>query len=155
MAYVKRRAITANVTDHVIKYYTHKRYCVSKEIGLCKRGRLRADFLALNTKREIIIVEVKSCVQDFRTDKKWHKYLPYCNKLYFALTEDTWRAIQSEIPKGIGVMILNDYGLTIVQSAKRRTVDLDHQLEILTRLAFRQADYNRYKYVHKIKNIGS
>lgn len=155
MAYVKRRAVTANVTDHVIKYYTHKRYCVSKEIGLCKRGRLRADFLALNTKREIIIVEVKSCVQDFRTDKKWHKYLPYCNKLYFALPFDVWEKLKSEIPKGIGVMVTNDYGMTIVQCAKRRDVDLDHQLEVLTRLAFRQADYNRYKYVHKIKNIGS
>ena len=155
MAYLKRRTVTASVTDHVIQYYTQKRYCVSKEIGLCKRGRLRADFLALNTKREIIIVEVKSCVQDFRTDKKWHKYLPYCNKLYFALTPKVWEKLKTEIPKGIGVMTTNDYGVTVVQSAKRRDVDLDHQLEILTRLAFRQADYNRYKYVHKIKNIGS
>ena len=155
MGYLKRKTITASVGDQVAKYYTDKRYCVSKEIGLCKRGRLRADFLALNTKRQIVIVEVKSCVQDFRTDKKWRKYLPYCNKLYFALTPEVWERLKTEIPQGIGVMVTNGYGVTVVQNAKTRPVDLDHQLEILTRLAFRQADYNRYKYVHKIKNIGS
>lgn len=155
MGRIKRRIVTANVSDEVAKYYTSKRYCVSKEIGLCKSGRLRADFLALNIKRQIIIVEVKSCVEDFKTDKKWRKYLPYCNKLYFALTPDVWDKLKAEIPQGIGVMITSGYGITIVQNAKNRPVDLEHQLEILTRLAFRQADYNRYRYVHKIKNTRS
>ena len=79
---MSRRQITAALTDAVVQYYTKKRYCVNREIGLCKRGRLRADFLAMNMKNEIIIVEVKSCPSDFYTDHKWQKYLPTRTRVF-------------------------------------------------------------------------
>jgi len=52
----------------------------------------RADFLAWECwpgKLDVwTIVEVKSCLDDFRSDQKWRHYLQFCNKLYFAVLED-------------------------------------------------------------------
>ncbi len=51
----------------------------------------RADFLSWTSRptgNELSIVEVKSCIADFRSDDKWQRYLPYCNKFYFAVDEN-------------------------------------------------------------------
>jgi hypothetical protein len=53
------------------------------EVGL-PNGR-RADIMALGPKGEIVIVEVKSGLEDFRTDRKWGEYLPFCDAFYFAV----------------------------------------------------------------------
>ena len=56
------------------------------EVGLAN-GR-RADLMAVGRRGEIVIVEVKSCLQDFRTDQKWPEYAPYCDRFYFAIDCD-------------------------------------------------------------------
>ena len=49
-----------------------------------KSGR-RADILSLGEKGEIWIVEVKSGVPDFRSDRKWQDYLEWCDRFFFAV----------------------------------------------------------------------
>ena len=46
----------------------------------------RADLFGVGRKGEIAIVEVKSCLTDFRTDGKWPEYREYCDRLYFAVS---------------------------------------------------------------------
>ena len=146
MAYVKKRKeVMASLTDLVVSYYTKKRFCVNREIGLCNRGKLRADFLAMNIRREIVIVEVKSCPNDFYSDHKWQKYLPYCNKFYFMMNSETYNKVKTDIPKGIGVIGPNDYELWFAKPARKREMEESKVLELVTRMAFRQADFNRYK----------
>lgn len=142
---MSRRQITAALTDAVVQYYTKKRYCVNREIGLCKRGRLRADFLAMNMKNEIIIVEVKSCPSDFYTDHKWQKYLPYCNKFYFLMNNETYEKCAPDIPKGIGVISVHNNELWFRRNARRHDIDPQILLQLLIRMAFRSAEFNRYK----------
>ena len=48
----------------------------------------RADVVGLSTAGEIMIVEIKSSLTDYRTDGKWHEYLDYCDRLYFAVAAD-------------------------------------------------------------------
>jgi hypothetical protein len=48
----------------------------------------RADVMAIAARGEIVIVEVKSCLQDFATDQKWPEYAPYCDRFYFAVDCD-------------------------------------------------------------------
>lgn len=58
-------------------YYSHKNFAVSREIGLPylekAKNRFwtkqRADFVAVNKRHEVVIVETKSCWSDFATDK--------------------------------------------------------------------------------------
>src|ERR1700723_3926579 len=58
--------------------------CVS-ELSLLS-GR-RADLVALGGDGEIWIVEIKSSVEDFRTDQKWTDYRLHCDRLFFATAE--------------------------------------------------------------------
>ncbi len=44
----------------------------------------RADLVALGGDGEIWIVEIKSSVEDFRTDQKWSEYRLHCDRLFFA-----------------------------------------------------------------------
>jgi len=57
-------------------------YCVVSELPL-PSGR-RADLVALGGDGEIIIIEIKSSVADFRADQKWMDYRRHCDRLFFA-----------------------------------------------------------------------
>lgn len=67
--------------------------------------RYRADVLAINTKSEVIIIEIKSSKKDYTSDNKFLNYRYYCDKLYLAVTDD-WltQAMIDDIPKGIGII---------------------------------------------------
>ena len=49
----------------------------------------RADIAAVNRDGEVLIVEVKSSPADFRADRKWRDYAACCDRLYFAISEQT------------------------------------------------------------------
>ena len=48
----------------------------------------RADVMALSPSGEIWIVETKSCLADYACDEKWPDYLEFCERFFFAVTED-------------------------------------------------------------------
>lgn len=147
--------IAQEIKNKVRTYYTEKSFAVNAEVGLNKGGALRADLLAVNMKGEVIIVEIKSGVPDFRSDKKWHKYLEYSNKFYFAVGAKTYEKIKDDIPKGIGVFVIRkfrntkikslvNYKIRMVQRAAYREINPDTKLNLAIRLAFRNADFTRY-----------
>src|SRR5258706_3383725 len=45
----------------------------------------RADVVALGAGGEVWIIEIKSSVEDLRSDRKWPEYRDYCDRLYFAV----------------------------------------------------------------------
>lgn len=154
----KVTGIADQLKAQVRRYYTEKCYAVNAEMGLNSGGALRADLLAVNMKGEVIVIEVKSGVPDFRSDKKWHKYLPFCNKFYFAVTARTYEKIKADIPKGIGVFVVrkfdhkdnervithSTYKMRMVKRAEFREMDPQTKLSVVIRMAFRNADFNRY-----------
>ncbi len=60
-------------------------FTVLAEVPLAD-GR-RADLMGLGRDGTVIIVEVKSSVADFRSDRKWPEYQQWCDQLYFAVGE--------------------------------------------------------------------
>lgn len=46
-------------------------------------GRLRADILNVSWDERLVIVEIKTCRADFKSDDKWQGYLDYCDYFYF------------------------------------------------------------------------
>jgi len=51
----------------------------------------RVDYIGWKHRPEFerfIIIEVKSCAQDYRSDSKWKLYLGFCHLFYFAVDED-------------------------------------------------------------------
>jgi hypothetical protein len=74
----------------------------------------RADLLCLDAKGRITIVEIKSSLEDFRTDQKWPDYLEYCDRFFFAVPESFPREI---LPAGQGLMVADGYGATVIRES--------------------------------------
>jgi hypothetical protein len=75
----------------------------------------RADVVALSGAGDVLIVEIKSCLLDYRTDAKWHDYIPYCDRLYFAVAPDFPSEV---IPREAGLIIADRYGAELVREAE-------------------------------------
>lgn len=74
----------------------------------------RADIAAIGPSGEIWIVEVKSCLTDFRTDMKWREYRDHCDRLFFAVNPDFPADV---LPEDAGLMIVDAYGGAIIREA--------------------------------------
>ena len=74
----------------------------------------RADLAGLGPKGEMVIVEVKSGLQDFRTDEKWPDYFAWCDRFYFAVSE---RFPAEILPEQTGLIIADGFGGAIVRES--------------------------------------
>lgn len=82
------------------------------EVSLAN-GR-RADVVAVTNSGEIWIIEIKSCMEDFRADHKWPEYRAFCDRLYFAVGPAFPRAI---LPGDTGLIVADRYGGEVVRGA--------------------------------------
>lgn len=74
----------------------------------------RADLAGLGPKGEMVIIEVKSGVQDFRTDEKWPDYFAWCDRFYFAVSD---RFPADILPDQTGLIIADGFGGAIVRES--------------------------------------
>jgi hypothetical protein len=74
----------------------------------------RADLMAINAKSEIWIIEIKSSPADYFADHKWHDYMEYCDRFYFAIPTDMDPDL---IDETAGLMIADAWGAEIVREA--------------------------------------
>ena len=109
---VSRPETTAAVTRGTARLLAALGYAPLTEVTL-PNGR-RADLMALGRKGEILIVEVKSSVEDFRTDGKWHEYRPYCDAFAFAVAPEFPREILPEDP---GLIVADAFGGAVLREA--------------------------------------
>lgn len=89
----------------------------------------RADLMALGPRGEIAIVEVKSGLEDYRVDRKWGEYGPFCDVFYFAVGPHFPRQILPEGPglivaDAFGGAVLTDAPLTPLAPARRKALTL-------------------------------
>lgn len=132
----------------ITKYWTKKLWAVHSEMGLCAYGKFRADLLAMSIRRELVIIEVKSSVSDFRSDKKLSSYLRYCDRLYLAVSEKVWLKIKNEVPAGIGVFVVG-HKAVIKKPAKKNNIDDEIRMNLITRMAYRSASHVRKERKNK------
>ena len=134
----------------VTAYWTRKRWAVHSEVGLCRRGRLRADLVAISMGSYIVVVEVKSSVADFKADKKVLNYVPYCDKLYFAMSQDVYIKVSHLVPSGVGVFVVSDrLKVRVKKRAVQHPVADKVRLNIMTRMAYRSADFTKWERKNK------
>ncbi len=105
-------------------------YAVLTEFPL-GNGR-RVDVIAMDGGGETLIVEVKSCLADFRADRKWTEYLPYCDLFYFAVPEAFPRDL---LPADCGLMVADGYGAAILRPAPRLAMNATRRRALTLRLA--------------------
>ncbi len=68
---------------------------------------LRVDLISLGPKSEIWIVECKSCRADFVTDRKWHGYLEWCDRYFWAVDQEFPMDL---LPEGTGLIMADAFG---------------------------------------------
>jgi hypothetical protein len=74
----------------------------------------RADVLALGRDGELVVVEIKSSVADFKSDRKWREYRDFCDRLYFAVPAGFPAEL---IPAECGLIIADPFGAAILREA--------------------------------------
>ena len=107
-----RPETTSAVTRGAARLFVGLGYAPLLEVGL-PNGR-RADIMALGPRGQIAIVEVKSSVDDFRVDRKWHEYAPYCDAFFFAVAPEFPRQILPEEP---GLIVADAFDGAVLREA--------------------------------------
>ena len=112
-----RPEVTVAVCRGAGRLIRHAGYSVLPEFPL-PDGR-RADIFAVGRAGELVIVEVKSSIEDWRVDGKWPDYLDWCDQLYVAVPVDFPQAL---MPGEIGLIVADAYGGEILRAPPRRPV---------------------------------
>ena len=104
-AQIENRALDAAlITRGVCRYFDTLNYACLTEFTL-RNGR-RADVIALGPDGELVIVEVKSSLADYRADSKWPEYLDFCQRFFFAVAPDFPLAV---LPPETGLLVADGY----------------------------------------------
>jgi hypothetical protein len=72
----------------------------------------RADILALGKTGDLVIIEIKRSLADFRADRKWSGYRDFSDRLYFAVPNDFPRAL---IPNECGLMVADSFSAAVLR----------------------------------------
>src|SRR3954449_1246945 len=89
-------------------------YASLLEVPLADGGR--ADILALGRSGDLVIIEIKTSVADFRGDRKWGRYRDFADRLYFAVP-DGFPALL--IPEECGLIVADGFGAAILRDGVR------------------------------------
>ena len=107
-----RPETTGAVTRGVARLFAALGYAPLTEVVL-PNGR-RADIMALGPRGQIAIAEVKSGLEDFRVDRKWGDYLPYCDAFFFAVAPEFPREI---LPGEPGLIVADAFDGAVLREA--------------------------------------
>ena len=83
-------------------------------LEICLPNGRRADIMALGPRGDIAIVEVKSSVEDYRVDRKWGDYLPFCDAFYFAVAPEFPRSV---LPEDAGLIVADGFDGAVLREA--------------------------------------
>ncbi|MBI1170725.1 MmcB family DNA repair protein [bacterium] len=73
---------------------------------------LRVDLMALGPKGELWVIECKSGRADFRADQKWHFYLGFCDRFFWAVDADFPTGL---LPEETGLILADAYDAEIIR----------------------------------------
>ena len=92
----------------------------------------RADVLALGSTGDLVIVEVKSSVADFRADQKWPAYRDFSDRLYFAVATGFPTVL---IPEDCGLMVADAFGAAILRDGGTASLNPGRRRALTLRFA--------------------
>lgn len=144
---LSRGQVTEVLHEAVKFYFVKLMYSVHREVGVLRWGAARLDVMALDLASRITGVEVKSCLADYRSDKKWRSYLPYVNRMYMCFPKSVidsrvFPEIKAElVAEGVGILTLMDDGLLkCILPCKHKSMSVIKKFEIYKKLAWREGD---------------
>ncbi len=112
MSIIEPRDLAKELSRGVARALTQQGFATLTEVALAN-GR-RADVLGLGKDGALVIVEIKSSVADFRSDRKWPEYRDFCDRLYFAVAAGFPLEL---IPEDCGLIVADPFGAATVREA--------------------------------------
>lgn len=107
-----RPETTLGVTRGAARLLMDMGYAPLTEVCL-PNGR-RADVMAIGRRGDIVICEVKSGVEDYRVDRKWPEYAPFCDAFFFAVAPEFPDGVLPDEP---GLIVADGFGGAVVREA--------------------------------------
>lgn len=92
----------------------------------------RCDLMALDPRGDIAIVEIKSCLADFRCDQKWPEYRQWCDRFYFAVDSAFPLAL---IPEDCGLILADRFGAEMLREAPEHRLSAARRKAVTLRFA--------------------
>ena len=92
----------------------------------------RADVLALGKAGDLMVVEVKSSVADFRADQKWPAYRDFADRLYFAVARGFPSLL---IPEECGLMVADAFGAAVLRDGETVPLSPGRRRALILRFA--------------------
>jgi hypothetical protein len=93
---------------------------------------LRVDVMALAPRGEFWIVECKSSRADFLADRKWQRYLPWCDRFFWAVGPDFPVGI---LPRATGLILADGYDALVVTDVEPVALAPARRRSLLERFA--------------------
>ena len=112
------RDIAQTICRGVTRALAQRGFATLAEVPLAD-GR-RADILALGRDGALVVVEIKSSVADFRSDRKWPEYRQWCDRLYFAVAEGFPMDV---IPEECGLILADGFGAEFLREPTSQKLD--------------------------------
>tara|TARA_R110000787_G_scaffold248433_1_gene353979 strand:+ start:891 stop:1328 length:438 start_codon:yes stop_codon:yes gene_type:complete len=132
---------TALLTRGVCRMFESLGFGTLTEFKLAS-GR-RVDVMAIDRNGEFVIVEVKSSVADYRSDRKWHEYLEFCDRFYFAVPDGFPLAL---LPDDCGLIVADPFEAAVRRESLQRKINANRKRRQLIRFALAASD--------RLRNIG-
>ena len=92
----------------------------------------RADVMALGKGGELVIVEIKSSVADFRADRKWPSYREFADRLDFAVASGFPTAL---IPEDCGLVVADAFGAALLREGRAIPIAAGRRRAVTLRFA--------------------
>jgi hypothetical protein len=92
----------------------------------------RADILALSGSGDVMIVEIKTSLADFRADRKWSSYLDFADRFYFAVSPDFPAAL---IPEQCGLIVADAFAAAILRAGQASPLPVARRRALTLRFA--------------------
>lgn len=101
----------------------------------------RVDVMAIDRNGDFVIVEVKSSVADYRADRKWHEYLAFCERFYFAVPAGF--PIEM-MPEDCGLIVADPYEAAVHRESMGKKLNANRKRRQLIRFALAASDRLRH-----------
>jgi len=131
-----------DISRGICRYLRNLNYSPLTEFKLISKRRV--DVIGLNKSGKCIIVEIKSSVDDFRSDKTWREYIPFIDEFYFAVANGFPLEL---LPEDCGIMIADAYNAVTIRPSPIKKLNLSCRQTQIVRFARTAA--NR---LHRIKD---
>lgn len=113
-----RPDITRIVCRGAGRHLRERGFAIVKEMTFAN-GR-RGDIVALSPSGELLVVEVKSGLADYRIDGKWPDYRDYCDGFLFAVAPEFPIEV---LPADVGLIIADAYGGHLMREPPRHPLN--------------------------------